>query len=63
MILTEDKCAKNSIEEWNLIEGMNLKEERNSTEDMILIQDFHFGGCYFSNKTTCLNSYQLQISW
>ena len=36
-VSTEGKCAKNSIEEWNLTEDMKLKEEKNLTEDMILI--------------------------
>ena len=47
---TEEVCVRNSTEEWNLTEGKNPKEEKSSTEDKILTQDFHFGGYYFFNK-------------
>jgi len=49
-VLTEEECVKNSIEEWNLTEGRNRNEEMNSIGDMILTQDFRFGGYYFNKS-------------
>lgn len=62
-VSTEEKCAKNLIEEWILTEGMNLKEEVNSTEDMILTQDFLFGGYYSFNNANLSRATNCNISW
>ncbi len=59
-VSTEEICVMNLIEEWILTEDKNSTEEKNSTGDMILTQDFHFGG-YIKNYLCWTTNYQYLV--